>query len=185
MAEQHWPEPWPNLDDTLVDVATQLDQSNVSSAGYGTIEELARRLDLALRAIALLNDIAGQAEMALVEAMPEDAMAINGVGLLVRSEKPPRMSWHDEDSASRLRDDLSVAIARDIAFDVATGEIDPLKRNIAMVAAQAALDAVGKTGLNSVLSGAQKRYGVWMNEYKARQFGGYRLKIETPTGEPQ
>jgi hypothetical protein len=185
MAPNHWPEPWPSIDDTLTDVATTLDQANIPAVTSGTVEELARRLDLTLRATTLLNDIAEQLEQALIDAMPEDAMAINGVGVLMRSERQPRMIWRDEESAGRLRDDLSGAIAREIAFDVGTGEIDPIKRNIATVAAQAALDAVGKTGLNSVLTGAQRRYNVWMNEYKERQAAGYRVKIETPTGEPQ
>ena len=64
-----------------------------------------------------------------------------GLGHVVRAETS-RSTWSSDSAPERLRDDLARAVADDVAIDIATGEIDPMKRNVALHALRAAYEAI-------------------------------------------
>lgn len=182
-----WPEPWPDVDETLTNVLGSLDQANIASASEGTVDDLARRLDQLLRAQTVLTKIRDEVEQTLIDSMEDDAV-LTGVGMVRRTPKTSSAKWRDSDSKSRLRDALQVAIADKIAeeasLDPLTGVIDDERRTIVagvgrLVAGQT-LDAFG-AGIGGILVGAQARYGVWLNEYKTEgEITGYKVEIDTP-----
>lgn len=180
MGTRNWPEPWPDIDTTLSDLAAATDQANPPQAADGTIDDLARRLDLIERIQAVLREMHEHVTETLIAEM-EDETVLTGSGMLRRVERRGSSKWNDDDAADRMRSDIVRAIADDIALDVATGEMDPMKRNVASAAVSSLLADLGKSW--RLLVAGQRRLGVWENEYKTSGAVTYRVELEG-TDEP-
>jgi hypothetical protein len=96
--------------------------------------------------------------------MDEDEVTFPGVGRLVRSEKLTT-KWRDKSSGEQMRDDLATAVASAVALDVATGEVDPMKRNVALAAIRTAYEAI--PSFNNLKVAGRKRLGLRMDDYLA------------------
>lgn len=182
-----WPEPWPDVDETLTNVLGSLDQANLASAAEGTVDDLARRLDMAHRARSVLVKIIDEVEATLVDSMEDDTV-LTGVGMVRRVPRKGHAKWRDSDSQSRLRDALQVAIADKIADEVSldplTGVVDVEKRTtvagVGRLVAGQTLDAFGAS-VGNVLVTAQRRFGVWLSDYKTEpETNGYKVEIDSP-----
>jgi hypothetical protein len=62
--------------------------------------------------------------------METDRVTVPHVGWL-RRVPTKRSEWRDERSAEDFRHAIAETVVREIALDLATGEVDPVKRNIA------------------------------------------------------
>lgn len=140
----------------------------------GTVSEVALRLDRVEYLIAKLNEISGWLETVLTESMEEDAFELPGIGLFHRQEKK-RSTWRYKHSGEQLRNDLAAAVAADVSMDVATGELDPLKRNIALATMRAAYEAI--PSFSSINVPGRKRFGLDLEDYRTTETY-YGIKIE-------
>ena len=107
----------------------------------GDVFDRAVRLDRATYLIELLKERTRDLELSLADSMEEDQMLVPGVGKLTRSEKKS-WSWRDGHAGERMREDLAIAVATEVALDVATREVDLEKRNVALEALRVAYDAI-------------------------------------------
>lgn len=107
----------------------------------GPIFDRAVRLDRAKALIELLKERCRDVELSLAESMEEDQIIVPGIGRLTRG-KSYSSTWKHEDSSKQLRADLADAVAREVSLDVATGDMDPMKRNVALAALRVAYDAI-------------------------------------------
>jgi len=118
-----------DTDESIGDVFTRLDTMTLDSdLTEGTLQELGHRYDMALRIIALAQQVRNHLEVALVDAMPEDTMIMGDI--TVKREKANRWSWKDGSSGERMREDIEQMVATKLATDVMTGEVDPMRRNM-------------------------------------------------------
>lgn len=112
----------------------------------GTIEDVARNYAAALRLKAAAQDAIDACTESLLDRMESDEQNIAGVGSFARSTTNRKRNRYD-DSADRMREALASAVARSVAFDVATGEIDPMKRNVARAAVELAVQHASVSGV--------------------------------------
>jgi hypothetical protein len=138
----------------------------------GTIEERGLRLHRVRALAGLLDVIANALEESLSGSMEYDRMRMP-YGELIR-EETKRERWTDEGASDRLRDDLAEAVAVDIAMDVATGEIDPLKRNIAIAAMRAAFVAI--PSFSSLKLDGRRRFRLDLRDYR-ETLTGYKVTV--------
>jgi len=117
-----------DVDEIIGDVFTRVDTMPMGDLTEGTLQDLGRRYDLALRTIAKAQEIRDALEVALVEAMPEDTLTMGDI--TVRREKAKRWSWKDAHSGERMREDIGQMVASKLALDPMTGEVDPMRRNL-------------------------------------------------------
>lgn len=143
----------------------------------GPVNDRAMRLDRALALVQMLKDGIRDIELSLIDSMEEDEVIVPGVGKLVR-QRSSSSTWRDKDASKRLRDDLAAAVAADIALDVATGEYDPMKRNVALAAIRVAYDAI--PAFSSLKVAGRDRLGLSIGDYRA--FTDYYV-IGLDTGE--
>ena len=116
-----------------------------------------------LRAIqALAHELAQDIEGELAATMEADVLDLAGMRL-VRSEGTSS-SWRNEHSSQVMRDDLSLAVATNVALDVGTGEVDPIKRNIAVATMRTALEAI--PSFSSLNKRGRERLGLRMGDYR-------------------
>lgn len=140
----------------------------------GTIEERARRLSALRQLKALTDDIILAVEQSLIESMEADDVPVAGVGMLRRGEVT-RSTWRYDGASEQMRDDLARAVATHIATDIATGEIDQLKRNIALHTMRAAYSAIPQ--FSSLKQAARRTFGLTLGDY--RQYDTvYKVTIE-------
>lgn len=181
MNTRNWPEPWPDIDQSLTDMATAADQANPDEATDGTIDDLARRLDMIDRTQAVLREARDGIVLALAENMEEDTV-LTGVGMIRRKERRPSKQWRDDEAVDRFHDDLVRAVADEQALDTATGEMDPMKRNVAAATARALLGNLSRSW-NLRIDG-QRRFGIYERDYRSAQGAPvYSITIEG-TDEP-
>lgn len=121
-----------------MDCQTLLDLGDPSD---GTTDELAERY-LAARALANEFTAIGDAiELELAARMETDELRVPGVGVLVRSPEK-RSAWRDKHASAEFRYQVGLAVVREIALDIATGELEPVKRNVAQATVDLLFDVV-------------------------------------------
>jgi hypothetical protein len=174
MTTAPWPQPWPSIDESLSNGLAALTQASISQASEGTLADVARRLDAALRIRNAADLIANECEQRLVDDMDTDGLTVAGVGLVTRQEVK-RSSWRDDAASSRFREDVARAIVDDIALDPATGELDAVKRNIARATMSLAMDVL--PSFQGLRSGMARHIGIDLGDY--RQFStGHKIVVQ-------
>jgi microcystin-dependent protein len=152
----------------------KLATEEVSASGYatvsggndpteGTLAELAQRMYDAVRAKRAAQDLIDQLQIAIADAMEDDLVQLPHLPPLVRVPRKST-SWIDKDHATKFRDDTLDAIAREVARDNATGDLDPIKRNIA----RATLDIVTEAlpAFSKLKVAGEKRLGIDPSAYR-------------------
>lgn len=133
----------------------------------GELSALAHRLHTARTAIAALTSVVEALTMEVAARVEDDETIVAGYGSswsIARGYKRTS-TWSQPDSAELLRHDLGEAVVAKIALDVATGELDPAKRNIARAAIAELWEVL--PAFSSLKAGA-KRLGIHIDQY--RQF---------------
>lgn len=140
----------------------------------GTVRDRAIVLDRVRELSRVLADATTELELSLIDSMESDELLVPGVGLFKRV--PSRSStWRDGDASRRMRKDLARAVADHIALDVATGELDEGKRNVALATMREALDVI--PAFSSLKQGSRERFGLDIEDY--RTFTTYySIKVE-------
>lgn len=146
---------------------------------HGSVADLAHRLHRIRAMREFLHEMEQEIEENLAASMETDVIDIPGLGRSRRSETT-RSTWADDSAAERLRDDLASAVAREVALDIATGEMDPMKRNVAMHTMRAAYEAI--PSFSSVKTAGRKRFGIAIGDYRSFDTG-YTVKIEAVEDE--
>jgi len=134
----------------------------------GSLFERTVRLDRCKTLIGLLKQATYEIELSLIESMEENELVVPGVGKLTRNEASSS-TWVDRRAGARMREDLAVAVASEVALDVATGEVDPMKRNVALAALRVAYEAI--PAFSSLKSAGRERLGLRLSDY--RKFNNY------------
>ena len=140
----------------------------------GTLFDLAMRLDRVSAAEALLHEIRGWLETVLAESMDADEVPVPGIGVARRTEAK-RSTWRYPEAGEQMREDLSVAVAKEVSLDVATGEMDPMKRNVALHALRVAYEAI--PSFSSLKVAGQRRLRLKLGDYRSFETY-YTVKIE-------
>jgi len=131
----------------------------------GSTRDLALRLRHAKDVARRLKDATDALELELAARLESDITTLSGVGI-VRRGYTRRSQWRDPESSADLRHDVGEAVCKHVALDVGTGEIDPLRRNIARATVEALYDVI--PAFTSVKQPA-KRYGIQIDEYRRYQ----------------
>lgn len=127
----------------------------------GSLDDVARSYADALRLKAVAQEAIDAAAESLLDRLEEDQTNIAGLGQFARSTTSRKRNRYD-DSADQMRSALSEAVARSVAFDVATGEIDPMKRNVARAAVDLAVQHASVSGLKQ---SARKALGIAPDDF--------------------
>jgi len=122
------------------------------------------RLDRAKVLVELLTARIHDIEQSLVDSMEEDEFAVPGIGKVVR-ERKTSSSWRNEHASQQMREDLASAVAAVVALDVATGEMDPMKRNVALAAVRTIYEAI--PAFSSLKAAGRARLGLKMSDYRS------------------
>jgi len=139
----------------------------------GTIADLGLRFHRLEALDRLVHSLLSAIDQTLVDSMDEDIAAFPG-GRLHRTEKESS-AWKTKESAKHLRDDLTRAVADNIALDVATGDLDPMKRNVARATMALALEAI--PSFSSLNKAGRERLGLHIGDY--RDFAThYKVTVE-------
>ena len=138
----------------------------------GTIEDRGLRLHRLRVLDDLVTTLIAAIEESLASSMEYDRIRMP-YGELVR-EEVKRERWKDEHASDRLRDDLAEAVAVDIAMDVATGEVDPMKRNVAIAALRAAYVAI--PSFSSLKVDGRRRFHLHLDDYR-EAVPGYKVTV--------
>lgn len=141
----------------------------------GTIDEVARRLDLADQISLVLGDLVAGLQIELAERMESDTQIIAGIGQFTRRPKESSV-WKDETSRERMFDDAKRAIAQKVARDPMTGEILPplvmvARETFDLIEASFSLGASPKAAF-------RKSLGLQPDEYRTKSQSGFTVKIE-------
>lgn len=140
----------------------------------GTIFERAVRLDRINALVGLVKEAAEQIEESLIPSMVDDVVPVAGVGRLVREEKWTS-TWRTGNSSQQMRDDLANAVAQSVALDVATGDIDPMKRNVALHALRIAYRAI--PSFSNLNKAGREELGLHIGDYR-QSSSHYAVKLE-------
>lgn len=139
--------------------------------------ELLKQLD----AIAVvLNSIAGTVNDDLAATMDADEVEVPGVGYLVRESKSSK-TWRYDGAREAMFEAARREIARRVATNPATGELDQPIMRAATEAFNEAFDAFS-FGADPKAS-FRRRLGLDPTLYREERSTGYRVKIVTPFGE--
>jgi hypothetical protein len=177
----------PMSDDQRVDVEpaavllgtlTELRATRPDAWTEGTRTDLALRLDRVQTLLDHLNEVRGWLELALAESMETDDEVIPGIGGLHRTEER-RWTWRGPHSNEQMRDDLAVAVATKVAVDVGTGELDPIKRNVALHAIRTAYEAI--PSFSTLKVGGQRQLGLAIGDYRTYDTY-YRVRLDVGEG---
>jgi len=121
----------------------------------------------------IVHSLCESVEQQLVDSMDNDLVDFPG-GRLVRTEVSSS-AWKSKDSSQRLREDVSRGVVDTIALDVATGDLDPVKRNIARATMALALEVI--PSFSSVSKAGRDRLGLHIGDY--RDYGThYKVTVE-------
>lgn len=112
----------------------------------GNVHDVATTYAEAVRLKAAAQSLIDACTESLIDRMEDDTTDVPGVGLFARTTTSRKRNRYD-DSAEQMRSALAEAVARSISFDVATGELDPMKRNIARAAVNLATQHASVSGL--------------------------------------
>jgi len=141
----------------------------------GTLEEVARRLDLTDQIRLVLADLDAGLQIELADRMEDDQQVIAGIGQFVRRPKESSV-WKDETARERMFDDTKRAIAQKVARDPMTGEILP---PLVMVARETfdLIESVFSLGAQPKVA-FRKSLGLQPDEYRIKSKSGYTVKID-------
>jgi hypothetical protein len=128
----------------------------------GTLDELARRLAMARILASLLTDIGDAIELDLAARMEDDEVRVPHVGVLVRSREK-RSSWRDSYASAEFRREVGQAVIKEIALDIVTGELEPVKRNVAEATVALMFDVIPAF---SSVKARGKALGVHPSDYR-------------------
>jgi ribosomal protein S12 methylthiotransferase accessory factor YcaO len=145
----------------------------------GPVFDLALRLDRVVALHRALAEVQSWLELALAERMETDDMPVEGVGVLHRTEAH-RSSWKHAHSSQQMREDLATAVATHVAVDVGTGDIDPVKCNIARHAVELAYEAIPSFTTLKVVG--RDRLGLKMGDYRSYDHY-YKVNLEVTDGQ--
>ncbi len=139
----------------------------------GTLADLAQRYSQARQLAQAFTDIANLIEGDLAARMEDDYVR-TGAGVLRRAEAT-RSTWRYDGAAEQMRDDLARAVAQSVAVDIATGEIDQMKRNVALAAMRAAYSAI--PAFSSLKVAGRRNFGLQIGDYRSYETY-YRVTVE-------
>lgn len=164
-----------DADAVIGDVVTLLEELPLDNVTEGTLSDLGARYQYALHIVATAGRLRDALEIALVDAMPEDTMTMNGV--TVKRATKNRWSWKERDSGKRMRDDIANAIADEMSLDVETGEVNVGRRRLI----QQAVGRVWKTipAVQAMKIEGAKDLGLSIFDYKELSTG-YRIEVSIP-----
>lgn len=145
----------------------------------GTTLDLAIRLDRVSSLQALLAAARAEIETDLADRMEADEIPVPGVGVLKRTPAK-REAWRFAHSSDQMREDLALAVASAVALDVASGELDQMKRNVALAAVRAAYEVI--PSFSSLKTAGRKRFNLRLEDYRTSD-EYYKVALEVP-GEP-
>lgn len=128
----------------------------------GDLAELASRYRDARHWANQLTGIADDLEAELAARMETSEVHIRGVGLLVRRAER-RSTWRDEHASADFRRDVGQAVVHKVAVDIATGELDPVKRNISQFTVETMFEVI--PAFSSVKAPGRK-LGIDVEEYR-------------------
>lgn len=151
----------------------------LDDATIGDLDELARRYQAARAYCAALADIADGIEIELAARMETDEVTIPGIGVLVRKAEK-RSAWRDEYASRDFRSAVAKAVVNKVALDIATGELDPVKRNISQVTVDTLYDVIPAF---STIKSPGRRLGIHPEEFRT-QSTVYRVAVDDG-GEPR
>jgi len=140
----------------------------------GSHFDLALKLGRAEELISLLQERREWLQLVLADSMEADE-EVTPVGVLHRHEKE-RSTWRYPEAGKQMRDDLAAAVAHEVALDVATGEVDPMKRNVALHTLRTAYEAI--PSFSSIKVAGLKRFRLRMEDYRSRETY-YSVSLET------
>lgn len=169
MSEDHY-----DVTSSVLSTLAELRTLDPNTWTEDTVFELALRLDRVVALHRHLAEVQSWLELALAERMETDDVPVEGVGMLHRTEAK-RSSWRYGHSADQMREDLAVAVATNVALDVGTGEVDPMKRNIALHAIRTAYDAI--PSFSNLKVAGRERLGLKISDYRSYDTY-YRVTLE-------
>jgi hypothetical protein len=164
-----------DVDAVIGDVVTLLEELPLDDVTEGTLADLGARYTYMLHVIATAGRMRDAIELALVDAMPEDTMAMNGV--VVKRVNQNRWKWREKDSGKEMREDIANAIADEMSTDPETGEINPGRRRLI----QQAIGRVWRTipAVQTMKVAGAKDLGLSIFDYKEMSVG-YKIEVAVP-----
>lgn len=159
-------------DYVLGDAYTLVDGMDLGLLTEGTLADLGRRLDILTRTAATLREAKAALETALIEAMPEDTLTMDGIRVV--RERKSRWAWKSKTSGQQMREDLQRTIAERMSTDPETGEINVGRRRLISEAIQELYDAV--PAIQEFKVAGAKRLGLSIFDYKDRS-DGYNISV--------
>lgn len=150
------------MEELAMQVRDLLAASATEDITDGELADLARRLSTAQRAMAVLRTMAEDLTLEISARVESDLTPVPGVGVIERGYTR-RSNWKDEHSSERLRHDLGEAVVTTISLDLATGELDPVKRNISRATVSALMECL--PAFSSIKQPAH-RFGIRIGEYR-------------------
>jgi hypothetical protein len=147
---------------------------SLESLTEGTLQELAKRLDLCYSLTSALKYMTDEIQEDIAARMETDSTEIQGVGLVQRK---PRTSstWIDDSSRERMMEDAISAIIQRVAVDPATGEMHRPLANAAREVWRLTQDAFSFTA--DPKTAFRKVLGLAPDEYRAKRVTGYTVTI--------
>jgi len=128
----------------------------------GSMAELVTRLRDARAIAAQFNELSTVIELEIAARMEGDNLTVPHVGH-IRRVPQKRSQWKDEDSAERFRDYVAETVVRVVALDLASGEVDITKRNIARATIGELYDIIPSF---SDVKARGKRMGIDVSEFR-------------------
>ena len=129
----------------------------------GPVTDRGIRLHRLLALGAVIDDLTDQINESLIGDMEGDVVDVPGMGRLHR-EEVTSSAWSDSHARERMQDDLTQAVARVVARDVATGEVNPMKRNVAIHTMRTALAAI--PSFSTLLKAGRTQLGLHIDDYR-------------------
>jgi hypothetical protein len=144
----------------------------------GTLAECAQRLRDARQARDALTEVVNMLEMELPARMESESVEVPNVGVL-RKARVTTSTWSDENAAHDFRERVAQVAIEKIALNVATGELDPVVRNVGRAIVDKLWDYVPSF---STVKAQGKRDGIDVEEYRSFTHST-KVVIDLPTDE--
>tara|TARA_R110000823_G_scaffold1464_1_gene5666 strand:- start:7191 stop:7703 length:513 start_codon:yes stop_codon:yes gene_type:complete len=160
--------------DTQMANTIELIGKEADHSDEGTLDELARRLDLAEQLKMSAQQIIDMTNESLVDRMETDQVVIAGVGLL-RRKSSQRSVWASKDAGQRFRSDVLYAIRTRASIDPETGEIN----EVAVSATQRAMELINQAlpAFSSIKVEARPLLDIDVKDYRTTQWSN-NIQIE-------
>lgn len=128
----------------------------------GSLADLAVRLRVLRESRKPLSDLEAALELEVMARMEEDTMELPGVGR-ARRFKRESSTWRDTHSSAAMRADIRSAIARRVALDRISGEVNQLYENVALQTMELAWDVIPAF---SSFKAAGRKLGLDIEDYR-------------------